>query len=77
MKRSFTDFIKEIKAKADANSDGKITKEDLDALKEKFPDYKEKIDKLITKTDINDDGKVDLEDAKKLFNDNKGFFNKK
>lgn len=51
-----------LKAKADINGDGKITKADLDALKS--PENKQKIDDLKAKADQNKDGKLDLQDVK-------------
>ncbi|RYF27731.1 MAG: hypothetical protein EOO17_05745 [Chloroflexi bacterium] len=51
-----------LKAKADVNGDGKITKADLDALKS--PENKQKIDDLKTKADQNKDGKLDMQDLK-------------
>ena len=54
----------DLKKRADVNGDGKITKEDLDAVNS--PENKEKVDALKKVADSNHDGKVDLSDAKNL-----------
>lgn len=64
---------------ADRNGDGKITKEDLDALKS--PENTEKINQLKSMADSNKDGKLDISDAKgvnlgQLAKDAKGLFGK-
>lgn len=51
-----------LKAKADVNRDGKITKDDLDALKS--PENQQKIDELKARADQNKDGKLDVQDVK-------------
>jgi hypothetical protein len=68
-----------LKAKADMNGDGKITKEDLESLKS--PENKDKIEQLKGVADRNKDGKLDLSDAKgldfgQLAKDAKGLFGK-
>ena len=68
-----------LKAKADANGDGKVTKEDLDALQS--PENKGKIDQLKSIADHNKDGKLDVNDVKnldfgQLANGAKGLFGK-
>ncbi len=50
----------DIKAKADANGDGKLTKDDLETLRDKLP--ADKLDSLKAKADANGDGKLDLAD---------------
>ncbi len=57
----------DLKAKADANGDGKLTKDDLEALRDKLP--ADKVDELKKKADTNSDGKVDLADLKDLGGD--------
>lgn len=52
----------ELKKRADVNGDGKITKEDLDAVNS--PENKQKVDELKKVADSNKDGKVDLSDVK-------------
>ena len=69
----------ELKKRADVNGDGKITKEDLDALNS--PENKAKIDELKKTADSNKDGKLDLSDVKSLnlgnvAKDIKGMFGK-
>ncbi|PID31844.1 hypothetical protein CR970_03700 [Candidatus Saccharibacteria bacterium] len=54
----------DLKAKADANGDGKISKEDLDSLRDQLPG--DQLDKLKNLADQNDDGKIDLNDIKSL-----------
>lgn len=62
-------FIDDIKAKADANGDGKLTFEDLEHLKESHPEANEQLSKLQTRADANDDGKIDFSDARGMFDD--------
>jgi uncharacterized protein (DUF2141 family) len=50
----------ELKAKADANGDGKLTTEDLKSLEGKLPT--EQLNGLKAKADANGDGKIDLSD---------------
>lgn len=59
-------FIDDIKAKADANGDGKLTYEDLEHLKVSHPEASEHLTRLQAQADANDDGKVDLSDARGL-----------
>ena len=54
----------DIKEKADANEDGKITKDDLEALK--GGNHDEVLDQLKSKADANSDGKLDLADLQDL-----------
>lgn len=58
----------DIKAKADVNGDGKITPEDLEALKDGANN--EKLDQLKGLADQNGDGKIDLADIKGFKFDN-------
>lgn len=52
-----------LKAKADINGDGKLSKEDIDSLKDKgLP--QDAIEKLKGLADHNDDGKINLDDIK-------------
>lgn len=55
-------LLDDLKAKADVNGDGKITKEDLEALKS--GDNADMVDKLKGLADQNDDGKLNLDDVK-------------
>lgn len=57
-------IINTIKAKMDANGDGKISVEDLEALKDGT--NKSLITKLKKQADANKDGKLDLQDLKDL-----------
>lgn len=52
----------DLKAKADANGDGKLSADDLNDLRDKLPT--EKFDQLKSLADQNDDGKISLEDVK-------------
>lgn len=52
----------DLKAKADINNDGKINKEDLEALRS--GENSSIIDSLKEKADMNDDGKLNLDDLK-------------
>jgi hypothetical protein len=74
-------FFDDIKAKADANGDGKLSGDDIAGLKEKYPDQANQISELQTKADGNGDGKLDFEDAKSMagdiFNTAKDMFGKK
>lgn len=51
----------DIKAKADANGDGKLTKDDLNDLEGKVP--ADKLEELKNIADQNHDGKVDFADV--------------
>lgn len=53
-----------LKAKADANGDGKIDKNDLEGMKDGTNN--EHIDKLKAMADRNGDGKLSVEDAKNI-----------
>lgn len=57
-------IIDTIKSKMDANGDGKISVEDLEALKDSA--NKSVIDNLKKKADANKDGKLDLKDLESL-----------
>ena len=57
-------LLDDLKAKADANGDGKISKEDIEALKKGNDDSM--LDKLKDLADQNDDGKINFEDVKKF-----------
>lgn len=59
----------DLKAKADANGDGKITAADLDGLKQEYQDQLAKLDGLKDKADTSGDGKVSFDDAKSAFGD--------
>lgn len=52
----------DLKAKADANDDGRLSVNDLDGLKDKIPT--DQFDKLKEMADQNGDGKVSLDDIK-------------
>ncbi len=52
----------DIKAKADANGDGKITKDDIDDLKNTFDTYSKQLENLRGIADSNGDGKIDMKD---------------
>lgn len=72
-------LIDDLKAKADVNGDGKITKEDLEALNS--AENRAKIEELKQIADANKDGMLDINDAKGLnlgqaINDIKGVFGK-
>ncbi len=58
------DLLGEVKKRADANGDGKLSIEDLNSLKEQFPDQAGLLDKAKAIADQNGDGKVDLGDLK-------------
>jgi len=60
-------ILDDIKAKADTNGDGKISKDDLEALK--GGEHDEIIEQLKSKADLNDDGKLDLSDLKDVKGD--------
>lgn len=55
-------LLDDMKAKADANGDGKLNTDDLEALRNS--DNGEIIDKLKAAADQNDDGKLSFDDAK-------------
>lgn len=57
-------LLEEIKQRADANADGKLTLDDINALREKFPDQANVLDKVKALADANGDGKVDPGDLK-------------
>lgn len=54
-------FIDDLKAKADANGDGKLSKDDLESLKKE--DNGSKIEQLKA-ADQNNDGKISFDDVK-------------
>jgi|AntRauTorckE6833_2_1112554.scaffolds.fasta_scaffold00450_8 Ca2+-binding EF-hand superfamily protein len=54
----------EIKQLADQNDDGKLTKDDLEGLKEKMSS--EKVEELKNMADQNGDGKLNLDDVKSI-----------
>lgn len=54
----------ELKAKADANGDGKLSIDDLKSLQDKLP--ADKLDELKGKADANSDGKLDMSDLSGL-----------
>ena len=54
----------DLRSKADANGDGKINKDDLEALRGHISD--DQIDDLKKKADANGDGKVDASDLNDL-----------
>lgn len=60
-------LLDDLKAKADANGDGKLTSADLEDLKKTYADQLPKLDELKAKADGNGDGKLDLADAKGAF----------
>ena len=51
----------DIKAKADANGDGRLTKDDLNDFEGKLP--QDQLDHLKQLADQNDDGKIDFRDV--------------
>ncbi|MDZ7786062.1 MAG: hypothetical protein U5L95_02990 [Candidatus Saccharibacteria bacterium] len=55
-------LFSDIKAKADANGDGKVNKDDLEALRDDMNG--DKIDQLKSVADQNGDGKLTLDDVK-------------
>lgn len=55
-------LMDEIKAKADMNNDGKVSKEDLEELRN--DDNGSTIDKLKEAADQNDDGRLNFDDVK-------------
>jgi len=55
-------LVDDLQAKADVNGDGKLSVEDLEALKDGANN--EQLDQLKSLADQNGDGKIDLEDAK-------------
>ena len=57
-------LVDDLKAKADRNGDGKISKEDLEGMKNGENDSH--IDKLKDLADRNGDGKIGLDDAKNI-----------
>jgi hypothetical protein len=57
-------LLDEIKAKADANGDGKVDKADLEALRS--GENAGAIDQLESLADQNGDGKITLDDAKSI-----------
>lgn len=58
------DLLGEVKKRADANGDGKLSIDDLNSLKEQYPDQAGLLDKAKEIADQNGDGKVDLSDIK-------------
>ena len=71
------DLFNKLKAQADANGDGKINKDDLEALRSE--DNTEMLEELKDIADQNDDGKIDLNDLKNFnlgdtINDAKNLF---
>ncbi len=59
-------LLDDLKSKADANGDGKITKDDLDALANDNSDLKDQVEKLKTLADQNEDGKLSMDDTKNI-----------
>ncbi len=55
-------LLDDIKAKVDANGDGKLSVDDLNQLKDQLP--ADKFDELKRMADQNDDGKINAEDLK-------------
>lgn len=55
-------LIDDLKAKADANGDGKLSKDDLESLKNE--DNGSTIDQLKAVADQNNDGKINFDDVK-------------
>lgn len=62
-------FFDDIKAKADVNGDGKLSTDDINHLREQYPDQANYLDELQASADTNGDGKVDLSEAKGLAED--------
>lgn len=60
-------LIEELKAKADANGDGKLDADDLNHFQEQHPEQREKVEQLKAKADTNGDGKVDFADVQGMF----------
>lgn len=54
-------LLDDIKSKADANGDGKLSPEDLEDLRGHLPD--DKLNQLKEMADQNDDGKLDFSDV--------------
>lgn len=60
------DLFSEVKKLADANGDGKLSTDDIAALREKYPEQSGMLDKAKELADQNNDGKVDLRDLQNL-----------
>ncbi len=59
-------LLEDLQSKADANGDGKITKEDLESLASNHDDIKDQIEQLKSLADQNEDGKLSVDDAKNI-----------
>ncbi len=59
---NFQQLLADAKAKADANGDGKLNADDLNALATQHGLDEDMLDSLKAKGDSNGDGKVDLQD---------------
>ncbi len=59
-------LLDELKAKADASGDGKVSTEDLNALKEKYAGEGSVFETLQQKADANGDGKLNLGDLQDI-----------
>ena len=57
-------LLDEIKSKADANGDGKLSQEDIEGLQGSIP--QDKFDQLKSIADGNADGKIDISDVQNL-----------
>lgn len=60
------DLFAEVQKRADANGDGKLSIDDLNSLKEQFPDQAGLLDQAKEIADQNSDGKLNLADAQGL-----------
>ena len=56
----------EVRKLADANGDGKINKDDVEKLREQYPDQGNVLDKVKAAADTNDDGKIGIDDLQQL-----------
>lgn len=61
---SLPQFLSDAQHKADANGDGKLSFEDIQALASQHGLDRTILDDLKAKNDVNNDGKIDLEDLK-------------
>lgn len=57
-------FMDQMKSKADQNRDGRVSKDDLDSMRD--DNNSGMIDKLKAKADTNNDSKVSMDDLKNI-----------